>query len=151
MLLKEEDILMSLTEFQTSLKENNYTIIAGLPTEVYTSYKQGIAPVMSKVKDDKYYFKDAVVVDKVVGKAVAMLLVRSKVKYIYAYVLSRKAKEILDEYNIDYGYEKVVDFIENRDKTGMCPMEQTVYNIDDLEEAFNALALKQSELMKNHH
>ena len=42
----------------------------------------------------------------------------------------------------------VCEYIINRDKTGMCPMEKTVYDMNDLDEAFIALKHKQSELMK---
>ena len=76
-----------------------------------------------------YYFEDAIVVDKVIGKATAMLLILSKVKYIYAYVLSEKAKEILEYYHISYDCEKVVPYIINRTHDGMCPMEKTVYDL----------------------
>ena len=49
---------------------------------------------------------------------------------------------------MDYDYEKLVPYIINRTHDGMCPMEQTVYNLTDLNEAFIALKHKQSELMK---
>ena len=99
-------------------------------------------------RENIYYFEDAIVVDKVIGKATAMLLILSKVKYIYAYVLSEKAKEILEYYHISYDCEKVVPYIINRTHDGMCPMEKTVYDMNDLDEAFIALKHKQSELMK---
>lgn len=95
------------------------------------------------------FFKGAIVVDKVIGKATAMLLILSGVEFIYAYVLSQKAMEILEQYHVPFEYRKLVDYIENRDQTGMCPMEATVYDINDLNEAFEALILKQQALKMN--
>lgn len=47
-----------------------------------------------------------------------------------------------------YDYEKLADYIVNRDHTGMCPMEKTVYDMTDLNEALAALIQKQEELSK---
>lgn len=137
---------MSLKQLQAKLKDENNSFVADIHGQYYISSQKGIAPVINKMKEDLHYFQDAIVVDKVVGKAVAMLLIQSGVKYIYAYVLSQKAKEILDMYQVQYDYEEIVDYIINRDHTGMCPMEQTVYEINDLDEAYHALLIKQQQL-----
>lgn len=139
---------MKLQQLQKKLNEEELSLIANRQGEIYTSKLHGIGPIINPMKDDFYYFEDAIVVDKVIGKATAMLLILSKVKYIYAYVLSEKAKEILDQYQVDYDYEKLVPYIINRTHDGMCPMEKTVYDMNDLDEAFIALKHKQSELMK---
>ena len=47
--------------------------------EIYTSKLHGIGPIINPMKEDIYYFEDAIVVDKVIGKATAMLLILSKV------------------------------------------------------------------------
>ena len=47
---------------------------------------------------------------------------------------------------IPFSYEKEVEYIINRTKTGMCPMEQTVLQIEDAEEAYEALKIKLAEL-----
>ena len=138
---------MKLLQLQKKLNEEELSLIANRQGKIYTSKLHGIGPIINPMKDDFYYFEDAIVVYKVIVKATAMLLILSKVKYIYAYVLSEKAKEILDQYQVDYDYEKLVPYIINRTHDGMCPMEQTVYNLTDLNEAYEALIQKQKELM----
>ena len=140
---------MNLKLLQEKLNKENYTLIADKNGEYYTSYSRGIAPILDQMKDDQSFFKGAIVVDKVIGKATAMLLILSGVEFIYAYVLSQKAMEILEQYHVPFEYRKLVDYIENRDQTGMCPMEATVYDINDLNEAFEALILKQQALKMN--
>ncbi len=140
---------MKLKLLQEKLNKENYTLIADKNGEYYTSYSRGIAPILDPMKDDQSFFKGAIVVDKVIGKATAMLLILSGVEFIYAYVLSQKAMEILEQYHVPFEYRKLVDYIENRDQTGMCPMEATVYDINDLNEAFEALILKQQALKMN--
>ena len=140
---------MNLKLLQEKLNKENYTLIADKNGEYYTSYSRGIAPILDPMKDDQSFFNGAIVVDKVIGKATAMLLILSGVEFIYAYVSSQKAMEILEQYHVPFEYRKLVDYIENRDQTGMCPMEATVYDINDLNEAFEALILKQQALKMN--
>ena len=139
---------MNLKSLQEKLNNEDLTLVAQIQDTIYTSELKGIAPLINPMKENQLFFKDAIVVDRVIGKAAAMLLALSQVQYIYAYVLSRKAREILDAYKIDYDYEKLADYIVNRDHTGMCPMEKTVYDMTDLNEALAALIQKQEELSK---
>ncbi len=139
---------MNLKSLQEKLNNEDLTLVAQIQDTIYTSQLKGIAPLINPMKENQLFFKDAIVVDRVIGKAAAMLLALSQVQYIYAYVLSRKAREILDAYKIDYDYEKLADYIVNREHTGMCPMEKTVYDMTDLNEALAALIQKQEELSK---
>ena len=131
---------MSLLE---QLKRNNYAIIA---SNGYYSYDTGIKPVINRINEDINYFKGLIVADKIIGKASAMLLVLSQVKEIYCVVLSESGKELLDKYGVAYHYENLVPYIINRLGDDMCPMEKTVKDIDDLNEALLALNNKLSTL-----
>ena len=81
------------------LIKNNYSI---LTSNGYFSYENGIKPVINRLNEDINFFKGLVVVDKVVGKASAMLLCLSKVKEVYALVLSKSGEEILNSYQLLY-------------------------------------------------
>lgn len=118
------------------LIEKNCSIVA---SNGYFSYDTGIKPVISKIIEDRYFFKDLEVADKVIGKASAMLFVYSGVKKIYTFNLSKAGKKILDDYGIEYEYDKLVDYIINNKGDDMCPMEKTVKDIDDLQMAYEAL------------
>lgn len=115
------------------LKANNYALIA---SNGYHSIESGIKPIINKLNDDICYFKGLTVADKIVGKASAMLLVLSGVKEVNAVVLSKAGKSILDKHNIEYTYEELSEYIINRKGDGMCPMEETVKDIDDLDLAY---------------
>ncbi len=138
---------MTLDQLQKRLSEENLSLIADLHGEIYTSELKGIGPILNPMKENVDFFKDAIVCDKVIGKATAMLLVLSGVKFIFAYTMSKKAIDILNLYHIEHDYHNVVEYIINRDNTGMCPMEETVYDIDDLELGKELLIKKQIELM----
>lgn len=140
---KQDKLIKLINE----LNQNNYSMLAQLNDHrFYSSHLRGIAPIINQLQEDSFYFKDAIIVDKVVGKAVAMLLIKAKVKYIYALTISKKAIAILDKFKIEYDYDTACDFIENRTHTGMCPMEQSVDEINDIEEAYLILINKVREL-----
>ena len=126
------------------LIKHNYAIVA---SNGYVSSDNGIKPVLFRLNENLNYFKDLVVVDKIIGKASAMLLCLSGVKEVYALVLSEAGKDIFEKYHVSYHYDELVPYIINRNKDGMCPMEITVKDIDDLNEAYLALNKKVKELI----
>ena len=121
------------------LLDNNYSLVA---SNGYHSSERGIKPVISKMNEDLYYFRDLIVSDKLIGKASAMLLCLSGVKEVYTVTLSKAGQEIFEKYGIPYHYDELVEYIINRKGDGMCPMEMTVKHLDDLHEAYEALNRK---------
>lgn len=126
-------------ELRDTLLEKNYSIIA---SNGYFSCDGGIRPVIDRINEKKDYFKDLEVADKIIGKASAMLLTLSGVKKVHAIILSKAGQDIFEKYDIAYSYDELTDYIVNRRGDGMCPMEMTVKDIDDLEEAYEALKKK---------
>ena len=112
---------------------------------VAVSNKTGIAPLLEFIEDG-VDLKDCVVADKIVGRAVAFLCAKIKAKQVYAEVLSEKAVEILNKYKIEFSYGVKAKEIINRNKTGICPMEETVLDIYDVETAYLKLKEKMEEL-----
>lgn len=121
------------------LHEKNCSIVA---SNGYVSFDNGIKPVISKLNEDLHFFNGLSVADKIVGKASAMLLTLSGVNEVYAEILSVSGKEIFEKYGIKYEYGQLVDYIVNRKGDGMCPMEETVKDLNDLHEAYEALNRK---------
>ncbi len=87
--------------------------------------------------------------DLIVGKAAALLFVKSGVVSVYAKVLSQGGKEVLQKFGVFFEYETLTDNIINRDGTDICPMEKTVANISDPDEAYIALTEKVRSLQAN--
>jgi len=107
--------------------------------EVYSSKKKGIAPMMELLKGNAQPFADGIIGDKVVGKAAAHLAIFGGAKEVYAKTISEPALLLLQKYNILCTYEKKVAYIKNRDKTGRCPMETKVWDIEEPNQAYEIL------------
>lgn len=95
---------------------------------------------------EKKALENAFVADSVVGKAAAMIMSLSGVKKCYAYLISDSAYNWLNEQNIKVYYKKKVPFIINRNKTGMCPMESAVIDINDHFLAYEILKEKLKQI-----
>lgn len=90
--------------------------------------------------------KGASVADKIVGKAAALLLIKGGAASVYGEVASESAAEVFSRYPVDFSYGTLTPYIVNRRGNGKCPMELTVEDIDDPDEAFEALKTKAARL-----
>ena len=99
----------------------------------------GVKPILLFYDYDKDALKGAEVVDKVVGKAAALLFCLIGVKVVFGLTMSRSAYDYLKKIGIDASYGILVEMIENREGTGMCPLESAVKDIDDPEKGLLAI------------
>lgn len=114
---------------------------------IYTDRSRGVMPLLKLLADQPELLQDAVVVDKIIGKAAAMLLTLGGVKEIHTYMLSRSGREFLEKHGIPVTAQCEIDMIQNRQKNGICPFEKSVLDTDDLEEAHERLQATARRLM----
>ncbi len=127
------------------LKNYGYTCVLCKGESVHTSCVKGISPMLDFIREG-LELEGFSVADKIVGKAAAMLFVLVGVKSVYGEVMSREGQKFLEKHDVDYSYGVLTEKIINRKGDGVCPMEQTVAEIDDIETAYTALLEKRSEL-----
>lgn len=105
------------------LHSGKYSCVIMNKTGVRTFNQRGVADLYDLYEHEPVFMQGASIADKVVGKAAATLMVLGGVKYIYADIISEPAASLLHKNNIEVEYTEIVPFIENRDKTGWCPLE----------------------------
>lgn len=118
------------------LKAGNYTCVLCYGQQTYTSTARGVRPLLELPQQDWRQFSAA---DKVVGKATAFLYVYLGIRAVYAPVISEAALQVLRCSGTDVYYDTAVPAIFNRSRTGYCPMETAVKDIDDLSPALKAI------------
>jgi len=124
------------------LKKGNYTFVLTKKGQLLkTSYERGILPMLRIIKEDEQALCNAIVADKVIGRAAAFLLIKYKVKAVYADKISEKAREVLDNNSIFYQFGESVPFIKNRDQTGQCPLEKLTSHTDNPDYACEQISL----------
>lgn len=95
-------------------------------------YHRRVEDIVAILEEDKEALKGATIADKVIGKVAGSLLTVAKVEAIYADTISNFAIPVLEKNNVKYEYKQKVEFIQNNDKTGMCPMENKFKDETDL-------------------
>ena len=142
----EKDFQKAKEEFNTG----KYTLIICKDKDIIKSDITGIRPLMNLI-DTKKDYKNYSAADKIVGRAAAFLYSLLHIKNLYGEVMSKGAIEILKNAGIYYEYKTLTDFIENRTKTGICPMDEAVKNIDNPIDACEAIRNKMKFLQSQKH
>ena len=109
----------------------------------------GVSCIMRLIKTNAMILNEAIVVDKVIGKAASMLLIKYGVKEVYGLLMSDSAIIQFKKYDVTYDCHRLTDNILNRTKDGLCPLEDVVYSEEDLEVAENKIKLRINQLMKD--
>lgn len=139
---EEREFMMRAKDFLTE----SVTCVIKKENTILTSEKKGIAPMMRWIEEG-LDLSGAEVADRVVGKAAAMLFVKAGIREVYAQIISIPGKEYLEDHGVDLTFDTLTDRIINRKGDGLCPMESTVMDMNDIEKAYLALKAKQAELI----
>ena len=133
---------MTFEEAKTVLGTDGITcIVLKAGNDPLISRVRGVKPIVGWIEEGAD-LKDAAVFDTIVGRAAAMMYILAGVGFVYGRVMSRGGAAELEKAGISYEAGEYTDRIVNRQGTGMCPMEETVLEITDPEEAFSALKAK---------
>ena len=127
------------------LEDGNTCVLLRGNTPVYQSCARGIRPLLDAIAAE-IYAHGLTAVDKIVGKAAAMLYLYMGVSRVYAEVMSDAARAALTTRGVDCFCRVRTDKIVNRRGDDLCPMEKTVAEIDDPAAALDALRKKAAEL-----
>lgn len=128
---------MNINDLKEILLNDNHTIVIYKnDASVFVSDDRGVVPLMKLLQEDKSQLIDSIVVDKVIGKAAALLMVFAGVKEVFTPTISSPAVEVFKNHDIKITFDSEVDRIINRKGDDLCPMETLCLDIDNPEEAF---------------
>lgn len=117
--------------------------------EVVTSDLRGVMPMLGFLREGRD-LSGFCAADRVVGRAAAMLFAKAGVRAVYAEVMSDGAVALLAAHGIDALCDVRTAAIENRQKTGLCPMESAVAGIEDIDAGIAAICRRAEELRAGH-
>ena len=143
------NIKVNLEKAKEILLKNKFTFVLLKDGEILkTSCKKGVIPFIEIIHENDQILENAIIADKVIGKAAALLAAGYKVKAIYSDVMSQQAREVLEYNSIFYLFDRCVDYIKNRDKSCQCPMEKLTENINDPKIAYHRILEYYREVLK---
>lgn len=117
--------MTDLEKAKEIFQKENCTLVLCKGDDVFTSDQTGIKKLVELAEGDKD-FSDYSACDKIVGRAAAFLYVLLGVKHVHATVMAKLAIQILDRAEITYSADTFAETIQNRQNTGICPMEEAV-------------------------
>jgi hypothetical protein len=141
LLLREQMLMCDPEIAKRQLQEKGYSLVIANKGKIIFEIKSaGIGGFLDAIeKFGRSGLDGAFIADKIVGRAAALLCVYCGVKGVYAIVLSKGGKQVLDENSIPVEFESLVPRILNRPKTDMCPFEKAVAAVSNAEEAYEKL------------
>lgn len=115
---------------------------------LFESNSPGISGFLEAIEQLQTKLENASVADRVAGKAIALLCVYAKVKAIYAKILSKKGKAVLQRYAVHHEHDSLVEAILDVGRLKSCPFEELAGTISDPYEAYKRLKILQDSLTK---
>jgi hypothetical protein len=147
--------MQDLEKAKKRLEQNNLTLsIVKNGKIIFENSSHGIGGFLTAIEKCGKRLEGASVADRITGKAIALLCVYSKVQAVYAIILSRSAKTLLEKYAIHHEWNQLVENILNANGEDTCPFEKLAKEISNPNEAYGKLKALQTSLkqckMKTH-
>lgn len=100
---------------------------------------RGVSPLITIYENEPQVMQDSYIIDKIIGKAAAMIIMLGGAKKVYGEIMSVSGYDFLQEQGCTVDYGQKVEQIVNRSGDGMCPLEKSILNIEDPEKAYQQL------------
>ncbi len=125
--------MTKLEEIKKILHEKKASLVVVYENgEIKEYYQNRIKDIKEILQENPDALKNAIIADKVIGKVAGSILTVAGVKEIYADVMSQYAVPVLEEDHVKYEYKNLVEYIQNNEKNGMCPMENKYKDEKDI-------------------
>jgi hypothetical protein len=121
-------------------EEGKSLIIVNNGRTIFSSSEVGLAGLLKAIDIvDPRLLDGSIVVDRVVGKAAALIAISFGAKEIHAVLMSRPAIDVLRKNSKVFSHINIVDEIKDKSGLAMCRFEKIVSNIEDPKEAVRLL------------
>ena len=132
--ISEADLL---AEMRSKIDAGTSVVAARAGVIVAEETGRGLGPLLRLLDAGK--LRDAVVMDKVVGRAAAAICAEGGAKKVCALLAGKGAKELLEARGVAFEAAKTVEGILNHEQTDSCPMEKAVAGIDEPKKMIEAI------------
>ncbi len=111
--------------------ENQKLVVVKNGEIIFKSKDRGIKPMYILSTEMKDKVKGSSIADRVIGKGAALLCTYLDIKEVYGELISQGGIDVLHRFNIEYIAKATCSYIQNRDKTGLCPIEKRSLDIEN--------------------
>lgn len=115
-------------------QSGNYSCVILNGNEPRKFNQRGVADLYDLLHSEPSLLKGATMVDKVVGKGAAALMIAGGIKRLHTALICTPALEMLRKADIVVTFDKEVEYILNVRRTGWCPLEMRCKDIATYQE-----------------
>ena len=90
---------------------------------IFASNKDRLLPLVEYIDKSASHHRNVVILDKIMGRAAALLCIEADCREVYSPLGSQLAIEVLEQYGINHHLSQIVPCIQKANQKGMCPME----------------------------
>lgn len=133
-----------MTRYLDELEERGLSLIIYRDEEVvFSSASRGIIPLLDAIDTlGRSELSGTLIIDKILGRAAALLIVYMDAAEAQAALISMGAKEVLRSNGVRFHYSEDTPTIKNIDGTDMCPFERLIIEVSNPEEAYRRIKAK---------
>jgi hypothetical protein len=114
---------------------------------IFQSASGGVRPHLEAIEElGRAVLRETIMVDKIVGRAAALLILYAGAAEAHAAVISASGKAAFSKHGMKFTYAEEAEHIKTRDGQIYCPFERMVQGIDDPEKAYLKIRAKLAEL-----
>jgi Domain of unknown function (DUF1893) len=121
------------------LEPDNTCVLIYNEEIIYESQENSVKPFVKFIYYNGKPKEDSILIDKIIGVAIANVVLYCNLKTVYAKVISQPALDLLQYNYITVNYEQLVPNILRRDKTDICPLEKKILKASSPNEAYEFL------------
>ncbi|MFR9602751.1 MAG: DUF1893 domain-containing protein [Rikenellaceae bacterium] len=125
---------MTIERLIEELHRGEHTLIVAKGEEVRRFSGRGVSDIYALFRDDSKWLCGATIVDKIIGKGAAAIMIMAKPKAIYTDVISQNGLALFRRHGVEVSYAEVTPHIIRRDGAGWCPVELLCRDIESAEE-----------------
>lgn len=139
----------SVEKAKKMIRENRAECVAVQGDKIVAVERgRGVSPLLNLYDRDKALMKNAVIVDKVIGRAAAFVIIKGGASEVFGKITSEDAVVLLKKHNIPVTYDLLVPRILNQKRNGLCPLEDSVKSTEDADIALKSMRKRIMELRR---
>lgn len=114
-------------------------VIRSKKGEIRYFTQRGVDDLYYLLRNEPELLEGASLADKIIGKGAAAIMIYSGVSEVSTHIVSQGALELFEKSKIKLNFEQTTHHIINRNKTGWCPLEESLREKNDIEKIIETI------------
>ena len=115
---------------------------------LFRSASKGVRPHLEAIDTLGAHLRSTTMVDKIVGRAAALLILYSGAAEVHAGVINPGGRKLIEDAGVKLSFDTEIDHIKTVEGRIYCPFEAMVQGIDNPVQAYHAIVEKMNSFRK---